>query len=190
MSIARTWGTTAAERARAYPCDEIIDPADDLFRGVDVAAPAAAMYRRLCHVKVAPYSYDWLDNRGRRSPRELIAGIDDLAVGERMMVIFTLVAFRRDEHLTVRLTAPRGRRVFGDIAVTYAIVATSPTTCRLLAKLRVTPAPGAIGRLRTSLLAWGDLVMMRKQLLTLARLAERDAATTSPWAARRGRGGI
>ena len=176
MSIARTWGTTAAERARVYPCDAIIDPADDLFRGVDVAAAAAVTYRRLCHVKVAPYSYDWLDNRGRRSPRELVNGVDDLTVGERMMRIFTLVAFRRDEHLTVRLTAPRGRRLFGDIAVTYAVVATSPSTCRLVAKLRVTPAPGAFGRLRTSLLAWGDLVMMRKQLITLARLAERDAA--------------
>jgi hypothetical protein len=175
MSIARTWGTTAAERAQTYPCDTIIEPAEDLFRGVDVAAPAAVTYRRLCHVKVAPYSYDWLDNRGRRSPRGLIAGIDDLALGDRML-IFTLVAFQRDEHVTLRLTAPHARRVFGDIAVTYAVVATSPSTCRLVAKLRVTPAPGPLGRLRTSLLAWGDLVMMRKQLLTLARLAERDAA--------------
>jgi hypothetical protein len=188
VSIARTWGTTAAERAKAYPCDEIIDPADDLFRGVDVAAPASVTYRRLCHLKLAPYSYDWLDNRGRRSPHALVAGIDDLAVGDRMMTIFTLVAFRPDEHLTVRLTAPRGRRLFGDIAVSYAVVATSPSTCRLVAKLRVTRARSPLERVRGVLLAWGDLMMMRKQLLTLARLAERDAAATIPLGARRGRG--
>ena len=164
-----------------YPCDEFVDPADELFRGVDVAAPDAVTYRRLCHIAVAPYSYDWLDNGGRRSPTELITGIDDIAVGDRMM-IFTVVAFRRDVHVTLRITAPRARRAFGDIAVTYAIVPTSPSTCRLVAKLRVPPAAGLLGRLRTSVLAWGDVVMMRKQLLTLARLAERDAANdgTSP----------
>jgi hypothetical protein len=174
MSVARMWGTTAAERARAYPCDALIAGGDDLFRGVDVAAPASVVYRRLCHLRVAPYSYDWIDNGGRRSPVELVDGVDQLTTGDRMM-IFTLVSFRRDEHLTLQVTAPRARRSFGDIAVTYAIVPTSATACRLLAKLRVAHQHGPVGRLRTTLLAWGDLVMMRKQLLTLARLAERDS---------------
>lgn len=173
MSVARTWGTTTAERARAYPCDALIAAGDDLFRGVDVAAPAGIVYRRLCHLRVAPYSYDWIDNGGRRSPAELVDGVDQLTTGDRLM-IFTLVSFRRDEHLTLRVTAPRARRAFGDIAVTYAIVPTSANTCRLLAKLRVAQQRGPVGRLRTTLLASGDLVMMRKQLLTLARLAERD----------------
>ncbi len=174
MSVARTWGTTAAERERAYPCDDVLAPGDDLFRGVDVAAPATVAYRRLCQLRLAPYSYDWIDNWGRRSPRQLVRGVDDVSVGDRVMTIFTLVDFRRDEHLTVRLTAPRARRLFGEIAVSYAIVPTSASGCRLLAKLRGGAARGPAGRARATLLAWGDLVMMRKQLLTLARLAERD----------------
>jgi hypothetical protein len=174
LNVARTWGTTAAERARSYSCDAVIADADDLFRGVDVAAPADITYRRLCHLRVAPYSYDWVDNGGRRSPREFLEGVDALTAGERVMSIFTLVSFQPGAHLTMRLTAPRGQRLFGDIAVSYAVTPLSPTASRLIAKLRVARRGSALARLRFELLAWGDLIMMRKQLLTLARLAERD----------------
>ena len=68
-----------------YPCDGLVDCPDGvLFRGVDVEAPAGVVFRWLCQLRVAPYSYDWIDNLGRRSPRELIDGLDDLEVGDRV----------------------------------------------------------------------------------------------------------
>ena len=154
------------------PCDALLPDADlVLHRGVDVAAPAAVTFRWLCQLRVAPYSYDWLDNLGRRSPRELTPGLDRLEVGQPVMTIFTLEAFEPGQHLTIRLTHPRGRRLFGTIVGTYAVLPTGPRTCRLLVRLRV----AGLDPLRRRALAYGDLVMMRKQLLTLAALAERDA---------------
>jgi hypothetical protein len=66
-----------------------------------------------------------------------------------------------------------GRRLFGDIIVTYLVRDLGPARSRLVAKLHM-PAPrGPLERLTRPLLAGGDLVMMRRQLITLAELAER-----------------
>jgi len=35
-------------------------------RGVRVGAPAEAVWPWVAPVRLAPYSYDWIDNRGRR----------------------------------------------------------------------------------------------------------------------------
>ena len=163
-----SWGETAAERERPLACDALLPGARMvLHRAVDVAAPAEHAFRWLCQLKVAPYSYDLLDNGGRRSPRELTPGLDRLAVGQRVMTIFTLVDFAPGEHLTLRLTDPRGRRMFGDLVVTYAVLPTGPGTSRFLVRMRA----AGLDPVRRRLLAYGDLLMMRKQLHTLATLA-------------------
>ena len=174
-SIAATWGSADAERALAFPCDAHLPDADaDLFRAVTVRAPPEVVFRWLCQLRIAPYSYDWIDNGGHSSPCELTPGADDLAVGQTVMSIFTLVDYAHGSHLTLRLSKPSGIRLFGEIAVSYVVLPAEDGVTRLVAKLRVRATDrGRIGRARTWLLGWGDLVMMRKQLLTLKGLAER-----------------
>jgi hypothetical protein len=172
MSITYTWGSTPAEREQAFPCDRLMPhPDDELFRAVTIAAPPAIVFRWLCQLRIAPYSYDLLDNFGRTSPRALTPGAGDLAIGQRVMSIFELVEFERDHHLT--LVLDRGRRVFGEIAGTYRVTPL-PGGSRLVVKLDV-QRPRGVMRLIAPLLPAGDLVMMRKQLLTLKRLAEAQA---------------
>ena len=165
-------GTTADERARAFPCDRHLTGwDDDLYRGVDVAAPPAVVFRWLCQLRVAPYSYDWIDNLGSQSPRTLTPGLDELAVGQRFMQVFELVEFERDRHVTLRT---RGMHwLLGVVAVTYLVIARPDGSSRLLGKLLWrAPVRGLAGRMVVWVMAWGDLVMMRKQLLTLKALAE------------------
>jgi hypothetical protein len=144
-----------------------------LTRAIDVAAPVEVTWRWLCQIAVAPYSYDWVDNRGRRSPRELTPGAENLELGQTRAVVFRLVSFENGHHWTA-VTAPSGERLFGPVAMTYA-AEPDPAGSRIVCRLSVA-ADGPLRRARAYALAWGDLVMMRKQLLNLKERAERDAA--------------
>ncbi|MFJ8578303.1 hypothetical protein [Micromonospora sp. NPDC093277] len=168
------WNATPEEVAAEYPCDRHLTvPFRSFVRAIDVAAPVPVVYRWLCQFKVAPYSYDLVDNPGRRSPRTLTPGAEDLAVGQKFL-IFEVVEFVRDEHLT-GLIAQRHRRSYGEVAVTYRVTPTAAGT-RLVGRLDV-GATTAFERARRAALAVGDALMGRKQLLNIKELAEASART-------------
>lgn len=168
------WNTTPQERAARFPCDRYLDPPVwRLTRAITITAPPATVFRWLCQLKVAPYSYDWLDNRGRRSPRRLTPGTERLAPSQRFLV-FELVEFEEGQSLT-GVVQPRFERIYGPLAGTYAIQPRHDGSCRLVVRLDAAAAT-PWQRLRGVLLAWGDLIMMRKQLRTLKQLAELQAA--------------
>jgi len=170
FDVAWTWGTTPEERARSYPCDRLIEGFNDAYyRGVTVRAEPAAVFRWLCQLKVAPYSYDWIDNWGRRSPHALTPGAERLVVGERFMAIFRLAEFEQDRHVTLRMV---GNRLFPEIAVTYEAVPASPAVTRLIMKITARYGEGLGAQLQRLWLPWGDLVMARRQLMNLRSLAE------------------
>ena len=176
MSAAIEWGSTADERAASYPCEEFVpDAALVVYRAIDIAAPVPVVYRWLCQVRVAPYSYDLLDNLGRRSRKELTPGADKLEAGQRVMTIFHLASFEEDRHLTI-VCDGIGKTLLGDVSSTYT-VAPAENGSRLVLKLVCNP-PG--GKLLAApyrwVMPWFDLFMMRKQFLNLKKRAEKTAA--------------
>lgn len=177
MSVSESWGTTAEERARDFPCDASLDHIDDrLFRGITINAAPEVVFRWLCQLRAAPYSYDWIDNGGRQSPQQLTPGLERLEIGQDVMTIFTLTSFTLDKQLTIRLKPSRSASsVFGNIAVSYLIVPKVEGGCRLLVKLVVQYPRTLKGRLMRRFLPWGDLIMMRRQLMNLKRLAEKHS---------------
>jgi hypothetical protein len=176
-STVETWGTFLHERTTAFPCDGLIERPDGaLYRGVDVAASTELVFRWLCQLRVAPYSYDWVDNLGVRSPRQLVPGLDELEVGQRFMTIFHLVSFENGRSITLDSTAA----AFGRVVATYTVVPADAERCRLVVKVVYKSPRGLVGRALQTLLPAGDLIMMRKQLLTLKALSERDADHLAP----------
>ena len=172
------WGATAAEADADYPCDGLIArPELRLHRAIGIQASASTVYRWVCQLKVAPYSYDLIDNRGRRSPRKLTPGVEHLAIGQRWMV-FSICDFEPGAHVTGQVLPGPGR-VFGPMAATYASQARSDSSCRLVVRLTIAAATG-LRQIGPTALAWGDLVMMRKQLRTIKQLAERTPRSSCP----------
>lgn len=123
-------------------------------------------------MRAAPYSYDLLDNCGRQSPQTLTPGLDQLEIGQDLMGIFNLVDFTQNVHVTMRVRPnTRASRLFGDIAGSY-LIEPNRGSCRLLVKLIVRYPRSLLSRLMRKVLPWGDLIMMRRQLLNFKRLAE------------------
>jgi hypothetical protein len=168
--IGDRWGVSDREVSRSYPCDEFVaSPALQAWRGVRVAAPAEAVWPWVAQVRLAPYSYDWIDNRGRRSPREL-AGLPEPRVGER----FTAVGGRAVGRIVSVETGKQLTGTIGGAFMSYVLVPEDHDSMRLLLKVVMqTTGLAALG------LSVGDLIMARRQLLNLKRLAERHYQRTS-----------
>ncbi len=177
----RIWGATKDECARTYPCDERGFAHDDAFvRAVDIAAPPDLVYKWLCQLRVGPYSYDFIDNFGRRSPPRRTPALETLAPGMIVMTLFRIVAFDWGRTLTIGLCSRAAARVMGDFFGSYDVRAGGERGTRLVAKILVRYPDHAYGRLLKRAMPTLDLIMFRKQLRTLARYAERDARADRP----------
>lgn len=162
--IGDRWGVTDEEVRRRYGCDAFVEePTLEAWRGVTVQAEAAAVWARLRQVRLAPYSYDLVDNLGRRSPRELL-DVAEPVPGDPFTRAFGLdqgrvLAVDPGRELTARIMGAH---------MSYVVEPQAGVT-RLLLKISA-----RTGRLLAPVLSVGDLVMARKQLLTLKALAESD----------------
>ncbi len=178
---ALTWGSRQDERRLKFACDRYLGEPDGVyFRAISVSAPAELVFRWLCQLRVAPYSYDFLDNPGfylgRPSPRALTPGIEALEVGQTFMTMFQLVEWDRARHIT--LLSSRFHSVFGHVAVTYLVREDERDRgSRIVVKLLGRHPRGLLGSLMQLPMPYVDLVMMRQQLRRLKAYAERDAVT-------------
>jgi hypothetical protein len=161
--LGQRWNVTDDEVARHYPCDDLVPrPAIELWRGVTVRATSAEVWPWLRQVRLAPYSYDWVDNLGRQSPRKL-RDLPDPRPGDP----FSCIGGRWDvgrvlsavpgEHLTATILGA---------VMSYVLVAHGDRT-RLLLKVVVERDAWYAGAL-----AAGDWPMARRQLRTLKSRAE------------------
>jgi hypothetical protein len=161
--IGDRWNVSDNEVARSYPCDEFVDtPTLQAWRGVTVGTTRELLWPWVAQIRLAPYSYDWIDNLGRRSPQQLL-GLPDPVAGDP----FTTTAARPFGRI---LAVEPPEHVTGEImgtCISYVLVPQGQST-RLLMKT-VT----SISRWLTPWLSAGDLVMARRQLLNLKALAER-----------------
>jgi hypothetical protein len=164
--IGDRWGVTDDEVTRSFPCDTwVVRPTLVAWRGVTVRASGVDLWPWVSQVRLAPYSYDWIDNGGRRSPRELVA-LPPPAPGDS----FTCAAGKKLGRI---LSVDPPHQLTGRIAgavISYVLEERSEgRATRLLMKI-TSDLPRALA----PALSVGDLVMARRQLLNWKQLAERN----------------
>jgi hypothetical protein len=165
--IGDRWGVTADEMRAAYPCDRYVpEPTLQAWRAVTIDAPVDVVWSWLVQVRLAPYSYDLIDNLGRRSPRTLLH-LDDPEVGDPFSStagrpVGRVLGLEHQAHLTAR--------IMGTV-LSYQLRPAGHGRTRLTLKF-----VGDVPRLLAPALALGDLVMARRQLLNLKKCAEMSHA--------------
>lgn len=66
------WGVYEEELKLSFPCDRFIEQQHAVYyRGITINTAPEVIFRWLCQLRIAPYSYDWVDNFGIKSPDTL-----------------------------------------------------------------------------------------------------------------------
>ncbi len=171
------WGATEAEVAQALPGDDLIAGSAHVgTRSIDIAARPDMVFDFLAQMgfkRAGWYSYDLLDNLGRRSastvhPEWLVEQAGEIVPGGPIEFLAVVV----DRPTAFVLQVPQ-RRAVGyavDFTLGYQLLPTTAGT-RLISRVRI-KIDGPAGRLLSSALLLGDGVMVRRQLLGIKKRCE------------------
>ena len=178
IMILQHWGSTNDEIAGAVAGDSICPDATLIAtRSITIAAPPEEVFpwiRQMGMGKAGWYSYDWLDNFGRKSATVIKPEWQDVTTGSKVPggpVKFEAAIVEPPQAfvLKVNFKSRLGKRLCGTLAYDLR---EHPDGTRLVTRLRThINIPG--GKLLEKLfLGPGDGVMLRKQLLNLAKRIE------------------
>jgi hypothetical protein len=186
-ALRRSVRATPVEATKPLPGDDLIAPAkDSLTHAITIYRSARDVWPWLVQMgagsRAGWYSYDRLDNAGRPSASRILPEYQCLSVGMIFPALpgatdgFTLLAFTPHHFLIVGWSPPGG----GAPLMTWAFVLEDKPdgSMRLVVRARAGPGyefqklPWWIGK---RVIRMVHFVMQRKQLLGIARRAERSA---------------
>jgi hypothetical protein len=175
---------TREERARALPGDRLIpEPIDALTHAITISCPRREVWPWLVQMgagtRAGWYSYDGIDNDGRRSAERIVGDLQSIDVGTvfpalpRAIDGFTAVQYEPESSLVLAWTPAAGAAPM----VTWAFVLEQLDEwhTRLIVRARGARGysfyglPSWVGRV---LIRCGHFVMERRQLLGIAARAE------------------
>jgi hypothetical protein len=170
-----TWGATEDEIARKLPGDTIVaDPSFNATRAVTVLAPPEHIYPWIVQMgmgRAGWYSYDLLDNFGRRSAETILPEYQNVHIGD-------VVPMSPDGKFGLWVESFETNKWIvwqdknEDVTWTWVIVPEDNSQCRLITRIRMKYrwlSPMAPFNL---LVEFCDFPMMRKCMLGIKHRAE------------------
>lgn len=169
-----TWGATKAEADGSLPGDELLPDADGVTtRAIDIDAPAENVWPWLAQMGPSPrggaYTYDWIENLlglNMHSVDRVLPEFQDPQVGDSIDLGKSRMELARLEPQHVLVW----RAADGNWAWAFLLTAKGGQT-RLLSRNRFR-VPSLIGRIAMLPMEPGSLVMERRMLREIKRLAE------------------
>jgi len=158
------------------PGDELItEPHVSNDRAVSLGAPREDVFAWLAQMgfgRAGWYSYDWIDNLGRRSADRIHPEWQVRGAGEQISggpIAFDVTHYRRPDHLVLALPDRRvvGHRLWFTLAYRLEPLGSEGAATRLVTRARIR-IDGPAGRAMSAGLGWGDGIMVRRQLRGLA----------------------
>ncbi|MCV2393653.1 hypothetical protein OEB99_04970 [Actinotalea sp. M2MS4P-6] len=175
------WGARPDEVTGAMPGDDLLARAEFVAtRAISIAAPPDEVWPWLVQVgfrRAGFYSYDLLDNLGRRSAREILPEFQELGVGD----LAAPMASPPDERtaFTVQRIEPPHVLVWAKPDSTWSWMLTEelPGRTRLLTRLKARYDLGPFLPVTLLLMEVADFPMMRRMLLGIRERAEASRET-------------
>ena len=171
------WGATDEEVAAAMPGDELVGGAASTTRAIFVAAPPERVWPWLVQLgygRAGWYSYDWIDNDGRPSAGRVVPELQELGVGDQILMVPGMGP-------RVRAIEPGRYLVAGDgeggswCLALYPVPGGTRLVSRWRARWRLTPATAFWILLSDP----GAFVMERRMLKGIKARVERAGALAS-----------
>jgi hypothetical protein len=170
------WGSTDEEVHGPMPGDDLLDGAAfTATRAVSIAAPPAQVWPWLVQVgygRAGFYSYDLLDNLGRRSAGEILPGFQAVALGD----LAAPMASPANERTAFVVTEAREPSVLvwskPDSTWAWRLTADDAGGTRLVTRLKARYTLGPFLPVTMVLMEVGDFPMMRRMLMGIRSRAE------------------
>jgi len=150
----------------------------ELLRCVEINAGPSDIFIWLKQLRIAPYSYDFVDNRCKKSPDFIIENLPPLKVYTHFLLVFHILEFEENSFISARFCEPINTPVnlyMRDMFIEYRIVEETTNT-KLWCKVK--------GHFNTDISSRGfffifsviNKIMMARQLKNIKKLSELSVA--------------
>jgi hypothetical protein len=146
-----------------------------LFRCIEIRADASDIFVWLKQLRIAPYSYDFIDNLGRKSPAYIIENLPPLKVNTHYLLAFHIFGFKENSFIVCRFCEPINSPVnlyMKGLFIEYRIVELGSKT-RLWCKIKCYLNTDIFSKGFFFIFSVVNKIMITRQLKNIKKLSER-----------------
>ena len=146
----------------------------ELLRYIEIEAGASDIYVWLKQLRIAPYSYDFLDNRRRKSPGYIVENLPPLKVNTHFLLAFHIFRFEENKFIAGRFCVPINppvNRYMKEMFIEYRIQELR-TKAILWCKVKCWLNNDIASKGFFNILSVVNLIMTNKQLRKIKKLSE------------------